>query len=51
MGQASFWNSKKLVFQNEAWSSLDQLNDGSDVALPTFPLTPVDFEYMALPQV
>ncbi len=39
-----------LEFQNEAWSSLDQLQDGCG-APPTFALAPLDFEYLALPQV
>ncbi len=39
-----------LEFRNEALSSLDQLNGGC-VAPPTFPLAPLDFEYLALPQV
>ncbi len=39
-----------LEFQNEAWSSLDQLKGGCG-APPTFPLAPLDFEYLALPQV
>ncbi len=60
LGQASFWISKKwlhlflcrhlLEFQNEAWSSLDQLN-GRCGAPPTFSLAPLDFEYLALLQV
>ncbi len=39
-----------LKFQNEAWSSLDQLNGGC-VAPPTFPVAPLGLEYLALPQV
>ena len=39
-----------LEFQNEAWSSLDQLKGGCG-ASPTFPLAPLDFEYLALLQV
>ncbi len=39
-----------LEFQNEAWSSLNQLNGKCD-APPTFPLAPLDFEYLVLPQV
>ncbi len=39
-----------LEFQNEAWSSLGQLNGGCG-APPTFPLALFDFEYLSLPQV
>ncbi len=39
-----------LIFQKEAWSSLDQLN-GQCGGPPTFSLTPLNFEYLALPQV
>ncbi len=39
-----------LEFQNEAWPSLDQLKGGCG-APRTFPLAPLDFEYLALPQV
>ena len=39
-----------LKFQNEAWSTLDQLNGGC-VAPPTFPIAPLGFEYLALLQV
>ncbi len=39
-----------LEFQNEVWSSLDQLNGGC-VASPTFPVAPFSFEYLALSQV
>ncbi len=39
-----------LEFQNEAWSSMDQLN-GKCEAPPTFPLAPLDFEYLVLRQV
>ncbi len=54
LGQASFWNSDKwlhlLEFQNETWSSLDRLNGGCE-ALLTFPLAPLNFDYLAMPQV
>ncbi len=39
-----------LKFKEMAWSSLDQLNCWC-VASPTFPLAPLGFEYLALPQV
>ena len=39
-----------LEFQNEAWSSLDQLNGGCDPP-PIFFSSPFDFEYLALLQV
>ena len=39
-----------LKFQNEAWSTLDQLNGGCD-APPTLPLALLDFAYLALPHV
>ncbi len=44
------WEDHLLEFQNEAWSSLDQLNGKCDLP-PTFPLTPLDFEYLVLLQV
>ncbi len=54
LGQASFWNlllcRHLLEFQNESWSSLDQLKGRCD-APPTFPLALHDFENLALPQV
>ncbi len=39
-----------LEFQNEAWSSLNQLNGGCDPP-PTYPLVPLAFEYLPLMQV
>ncbi len=39
-----------LEFQNKVWSSFDQLKGGCG-APPTFPLVPLDFEYLALLQV
>ncbi len=38
------------LFQNEAWSTLDQLNGWCD-APSNFLLAPLDFEYLAVPQV
>ena len=40
----------KHQFQNESWSSLDQLN-GWCGACPTLPLLPLAFEYLPLTQV
>ena len=39
-----------LAFQNEAWSSLVQLNVGCDTP-PSFPLVPLTFDNLAFAQM